>query len=73
MTLTEATLTEITHRLVATHQPAYRKASARYRGLFGLGVPCDVWVRTREEVLREAPLSTTLMHKIIRERRVLHG
>jgi len=105
MTLTEATLTEITRRLVATYQPeqvvlfgshawgepdansdvdllvvlsesdepAYRRASAGYRSLFGLGVPCDVWVRTREEVLREAPLSTTLMHKIIREGRVLHG
>lgn len=105
MTITEATLTEITRRLVATYQPeqvvlfgshawgepdessdvdllvvvsesaepAYRRASAGYRSLFGLGVPCDVWVRTREEVLREAPLSTTLTHKIIREGRVLHG
>ena len=105
MTVTEATLTEITRRLVTTYQPeqvvlfgshawgeprddsdvdllvvlaesdepAYRRASAGYRSLFGLGVPCDVWVRTREEVLREAPLSTTLTHKIIREGRVLHG
>ena len=54
-------------------EPAYRRASAGYRSLFGLGVPCDVWVRTREEVLREAPLSTTLTHKIIQEGRVLHG
>ena len=54
-------------------EPAYRRASAGYRSLFGLGVPCDVWVRTREEVLREAPLPTTLTHKIIREGRVLHG
>ena len=54
-------------------EPAYRRASVGYRSLFGLGVPCDVWVRTREEVLREAPLSTTLTHKINREGRVLHG
>lgn len=105
MTLTEATLTEITRRLVAAYQPeqvvlfgshawgepsessdvdllvvlsksnepAYRRAAAGYRSLFGVGVPCDVWVPTREEVLREAPLSATLMHKIIREGRVLHG
>jgi predicted nucleotidyltransferase len=105
MTLSEATLTEITRRLVAAYQPeqvvlfgshawgepdessdvdllvvlsksdepAYRRAAAGYRSLFGVGVPCDVWVRTREEVLREAPLSTTLTHKIIREGRVLHG
>ena len=105
MTITEATLNEITRRLVATYQPeqvalfgshawgapdessdvdllvvvsestepAYRRASAGYRSLFGLGVPCDVWVRTREEVLREAPLSMTLTHKIIGEGRVLHG
>ena len=105
MTVTEATLTEITRRLVATYQPeqvvlfgshawgepdessdvdllvvvsesaepAYRRASVGYRSLFGLGVPCDVWVRTREEVLCEAPLSTTLTHKIIRDGRVLHG
>ncbi len=105
MNVTEATLAEITRRLVATYQPeqvvlfgshawgepdensdvdllvvlsesnepAYRRASAGYRSLFGLGVPCDVWVRTREEVLREAPLSTTLTHKIVREGRVLHG
>ena len=33
----------------------------------------DVWVRTREEVRREAPLSTTLTHKIIQEGRVSHG
>ena len=103
--LSEAMLSEITRRLVATYQPdqvvlfgshawgnpdensdvdllvvlsasdepAYRRASAGYRSLFGVGVPCDVWVRTREEVLREAPLSTTLTHKIIREGRVLHG
>ena len=44
-------------------EPAYRRASAGYRSLFGLGVPCDVWVRTREEVLREAPLTTTLTHR----------
>jgi uncharacterized protein len=105
MTLTEATLTEITRRLFATYQseqvvlfgshawgthdedsdvdllvvlaesdePAYRRATAGYRSLFGLGVPCDVWLRAREEVLREAPLSTMLTHKILREGRVLHG
>jgi predicted nucleotidyltransferase len=54
-------------------EPAYRRASAGYRSLFGLGVSCDVWVRTREEVAREATLSTTLTHKIIREGRALHG
>ena len=47
--------------------------AAGYRSLFGVGVPCDVWVRTREEVLREAPLPTTLTHKIFQEGRVLHG
>ena len=59
--------------LAESDEPAYRRASAGYRSLFGLGVPCDVWVRTRDEVLREAPLPTTLTHKIIREGRVLHG
>ena len=54
-------------------EPAYRRASTGYRSLFGLGVPCDVWVCTHEEVLREAPLPTTLIHKIIREGRVLHS
>jgi predicted nucleotidyltransferase len=59
--------------LSKSDEPAYRRATAGYRSLFGVGVPCDVWVRTREEVLREAPLSTTLTHKIVREGRVLHG
>ena len=59
--------------LAGSGEPAYRRASAGYRSLFGVGVPCDAWVRTREEVLREAPLSTTLTHKIFREGRVLHG
>jgi len=59
--------------LAESDEPAYRRATAGYRSLFGLGVPCDVWVRTRAEVLREAPLSTTLTHKIVREGRVLHG
>ena len=59
--------------LSESDEPAYRRAAAGYRSLFGVGVPCDVWVRTREEVLREAPLSTTLTHKIIQEGRVLHG
>ena len=54
-------------------EPAYSRASAGYRSLFGLGVPCDVWVRTRQEVQREASLPTTLMHKILREGKVLHG
>ncbi|MFZ2653238.1 MAG: nucleotidyltransferase domain-containing protein [Burkholderiaceae bacterium] len=54
-------------------EPTYRRASAGYRSLFGLGVPCDVWVRTREEVQREASLPTTLTHKILREGKVLHG
>ena len=56
-----------------SNEPAYRRASAGYRSLFGLDVPCDVWVRTREEVQREAALATTLTHKILREGRVLHG
>ena len=59
--------------LSESDEPADRRAAAGYRSLFGVGVPCDVWVRTREEVLREAPLPTTLMHKIIQEGRVLHG
>lgn len=105
MTLTEATLSEITRRLVSAYQPeqvvlfgshawgepdensdvdllvvlsksdepAYRRAAAGYRSLIGVGVPCDVWVRTREGVLRESPLPTTLTHKIMREGRALHG
>lgn len=59
--------------LSKSDEPASRRAAAGYRSLFGVGVPCDVWVRTREEVLREARLPTTLTHKIIREGRVLHG
>lgn len=105
MNINEATLTEITRRLVSAYQPeqvilfgsqawgkpdadsdidllvvvsdseepAYRRARTGYRSLFGLGVPCDVWVRTREEVSRKASLVTTLTHKILRDGRVLHG
>ena len=39
--------------LSESDEPAYRRAAAGYRSLFGVGVPCDVWVRTREELLRE--------------------
>ena len=59
--------------VASSTDPAYKRARAGYRSLFDVGVPCDVWVRTREEVQREAPLATPLTHKILQEGRVLHG
>ena len=68
--VTQDTLNEITRRLVATYQPE----QVVLLGSHAWGKPDeDVWVRTREEVLREAPLVTTLTHKIVHEGRVLHG
>ena len=68
--VTEDTLNEITRRLVATYQPE----QVVLFGSDAWGKPDeDVWVRTRQEVLREAPLVTTLTHKIVHAGRVLHG
>ncbi|MBI4754084.1 MAG: nucleotidyltransferase domain-containing protein [Betaproteobacteria bacterium] len=54
-------------------EPGWRRARAAYRGLFGLGIPCDVLVRTRHEVAEEQKAQASLVRRIMREGRTLHG
>lgn len=54
-------------------EPPWRRARQGYLGLFGLGVPCDVMVRTTDEVALEAAVSASLVHKILKQGRRLYG
>ena len=54
-------------------EPSWRRAYKGYLSLFGLGVPCDVIVRTADEVVRETLEPASLIHKILAEGRVLYG
>lgn len=53
--------------------PPHKRAQEAYRSLFGLGVPCDVIVHTRDEVERLDKVATSLTHKALADGRVLHG
>lgn len=54
-------------------EPAWHRARKGYLSLFGVGVPCDVTVRTADEVARETAVPASLMHKIVADGRVIYG
>ena len=53
-------------------EPAWRRARRGYKALFGIGVPCDILVRTTDEVRLEQALPITLIHKIVTDGHILH-
>jgi predicted nucleotidyltransferase len=54
-------------------EPPWRRARKGYLSLFGVGVPCDVMVRTTDEIAHEIAAPGSLTHKIIADGRVLYG
>ena len=54
-------------------QPPYRRATRAYRSLRDIGVPVDVIVNTRDEVARNKEVTTSLVHKVFTQGKVLYG
>ncbi|MBK5964023.1 hypothetical protein CCR95_07960 [Thiocystis minor] len=54
-------------------EPTWRRARRGYKALFGMGVPCDILVRTTDEMRREQAIPVTLMHKIVTDGHVIHA
>ena len=54
-------------------QPTYRRATRAYRSLRDIGVPVDVIVNTRHEVERSKDVTTSLIHKVFAQGKVLYG
>lgn len=57
----------------STDEPTWRRPRPGYKALFGVGVPCDILVRTTDEVERERVIPATLMHRILTDGRVIYG
>ena len=56
-----------------SNQPTYRRAARAYRSLRDIGVPVDVIVNTRHEVERSKEVTTSLVHRVFAQGRVLYG
>lgn len=56
-----------------TDEPTWKQPRKGYKALFGIGFPCDILVRTSEEIARERELPATLVHKIVTDGQVIHG
>ena len=61
-------LVEIDH----TEEPTWKRARSGYKALFGLGIPCDILVRTSKEVARDQAIPVTLVHKIIADGQIVY-
>jgi predicted nucleotidyltransferase len=53
--------------------PPHRRAQVAYRLLYGLGIPKDIVVWTREEFDRYLPVVASLAATVVREGRVLYA
>jgi len=53
-----------------TDEPVWKRPRRGYQALFGIGVPCDLLVRTIHEIERERRSSVTLISKIVTDGRV---
>lgn len=53
--------------------PPHRRAQLAYRALYGVGIPKDIVVWTREEFDRYLPVVTSLAATVIREGRLLYA
>ena len=56
-----------------TDEPIRKRPRKGYKTLFEIGFPCDILVRTSDEIARERKLPTTLIHKIVTDGQVIHG
>jgi predicted nucleotidyltransferase len=51
----------------------HKRMHMAYRSLVGIGVPCDVLVQTAAETDRLNKVSTSLVHRILEQGRIIHG
>lgn len=56
-----------------SEQPRYLREQAAYRALFGIGVPIEVLVLTREEFERDLPVLASLPATVAREGLLLYA
>jgi predicted nucleotidyltransferase len=56
-----------------SEEPPWRRAYKGYLSLFGVGIPCDVVIRTADEVIRETAVPASLIHRVVADGRVLYG
>jgi len=61
-------LIEIDH----ADEPSWKRARSGYKALYGLGIPCDILVRTSTEIARDQAIPVTLVHKIITDGLVVY-
>jgi len=54
-------------------EPSYRRAQTAHGALWGIGVPKDVIVMTRNEVDRSVRVKTSLVHQALAHGKVLYG
>lgn len=56
-----------------TEEPVWKRPRKGYRALFGIGIPCDLLVRTSQEIEHESRSPASLISKIITSGQVLNG
>jgi predicted nucleotidyltransferase len=56
-----------------SQEPAYVRAARAHRALRGISVPCDIVVRTRDEMNRINPVRSSLLYRALTEGKQLHG
>jgi uncharacterized protein len=54
-------------------QPRYRRAREAYGALWGLAVPTEILVMTRNEIERSQNVKASLVHQALYKGRVLYG
>lgn len=59
--------------VAAADEPEYRRAQQAYGALWGVRLPIDVFVWTRHEFERQAPVVASLPATILREGRLLYA
>ena len=54
-------------------QPRYRRSREAYKSLSEIGISKDIIVMTRAEVERKANVTSSLVHQVLHQRKVLYG
>ena len=58
---------DILIEIAESDEPVWKRPRRGYRALFGIGIPCDLLVRTTHEIEQERRSPTTLIAKIVNE------
>ncbi len=56
-----------------TTEPVWKRPRKGYKALFGIGIPCDLLVRTSHEIEHECRFPNSFIAKIIIDGQVFHG